>query len=98
MAEKLNVEWSDKAKDDLQRIYNTLIEKWSEKEAEQFLDLVFEFENTIIAYPEAFRKSEKLKGARLGFIHRHTTAAYKVEKKTIFILTLFDNRSENIFR
>ena len=98
MAEKLNVEWSDKAKADLRRIYNSLIQNWSKKYAEQFLDLVFEFENTIIKYPEAFRKSEKLKGARLGFIHRHTTAVYKIENHTIFILTLFDNRSEDTFR
>lgn len=98
MAEKLNVEWSDKAKDDLQRIYNLLINSWSEKEAEQFLDLVFEFESTIVRYPEAFRKSNKLKGARLGFIHRHTSAVYKIENDTIFILTLFDNRSEDTFR
>ncbi len=39
-----------------------------------------------------------MEGVRLGFVHRNTTAVYRVIKDRIEILTLFDNREDEDFR
>ena len=98
MAGKLNVDWSLKAKKDLRKIYDNITDQWSEKEAEEFLDLVQEFEKTIKGFPDAFRKSKRLKESRLGFIHKYVTAVYRVYRTRIIIVTVFDNRMRNRYR
>ena len=40
MAAKLKVIWSERAVTDLDLIYNYLLEEWTRKEANAFLDLV----------------------------------------------------------
>ncbi len=98
MAGRLKIVWSDKAKEDLARIYDFILLKWSLKEAEQFLSLVKDFEDTVSNYPKTFKKSQVFPEARLGFVHRSTTAVYAIREGYIIILTLFDNRENEDFR
>ncbi len=94
----MEIVWSDKAKADLSRIYDFILLKWSLKEAQSFLTLVEDFEDTVTKYPETFKKSGTYADVRLGFVHRNTTAVYAVRTDYIIILTLFDNRENEDFR
>ena len=79
MAERYKVIWSGESKDNVDAICNFLIEKWSIKERDNFLDLLIHFEKTISAFPKAFKASPKNKKWRLGLIHRNSTAIYTIK-------------------
>jgi len=98
MAAEYRVIWSEEAVSDLQEIYDFVLRKWSLKEAERLLDLVKEFEDVIRVYPEGFKPSNSVEGVRIGHIHQNTTAVYRIQDKTIEIVTLFDNRQDEGFR
>jgi len=98
MVGKPEIVWSDKANDDLARIYDFILLKWSLREAERFLTLVEDFEGTVSKYPETFKKSRSYPNVRLGFVHRNTTAVSAVRRDYVIILALFDNREDEEFR
>lgn len=92
MAKKFSVSWSQESKTQIDRILNYLQQNWSEKEADNFLDLLIHFERTISQFPKSFKASAKFKNCRLGLVHKHVTAIYKISGNQIVILTVFDNR------
>ena len=94
MAVKYSVLWSKEANLQVERIFNFIKENWSDKEAENFLDLLFHFEKTISLFPNSFKTSKKFKDCRLGLVHKHVTAIYKIDCNQIIILTILDNRSK----
>ena len=98
MAVEYRVIWSEEAVSDLQEIYDFVLRNWSVKEAERLLDLVKEFEDVISIYPEGFKPSNSVDGVRIGHIHQNTTAIYRIQEKSIEIVTLFDNRQNEGFR
>jgi plasmid stabilization system protein ParE len=93
MAKRYKVIWTQESKNQVDNILSFLKHKWSEKEASDFLDLLLHFELTISQFPKSFKESSKFKGCRLGLVHRHVTAVYKLSGKEITILTVLDNRS-----
>jgi plasmid stabilization system protein ParE len=93
MAAPRQVEWTARAVRDLDRIHAFVLERWSVREADHLLDLVQEFEVFIAQWPNGFKRSERKKDHRLGFVHRNTTAVYRVFDDRVVIIALFDNRS-----
>ena len=98
MAEKYEVQWSPEAKKQVDLIYFSIKERWSQKEADDFLDLLMHFQRIISEFPKAFKSSPKNKKLRLGLVHRNATAVYIIKKRTVFIVTDFDNRMNDVFR
>jgi plasmid stabilization system protein ParE len=98
MAKRLNVSWTEESKIQVDSIVEYLRDKWTEKEVDEFLDLLLHFEKTISQFPKTFKESWHYKGCRLGFVHRHVTAIYKISRSTIVVLTVFDNRSNKYKR
>lgn len=93
MAENLKVEWSVEARSELRRSYRFAEDQWSEIVADQFLDLVMEFERRIAQFPYG---SVSLKGdpyERIGQIHKHVRAIYRITGRSILIVSIVDNRS-----
>lgn len=93
MAAPRKVEWTARAERDLERIHAFVLERWSQREADHLLDLVQEFEVLIPLWPNGFKRSQRNKHHRLGFVHRNTTAVYRVFSDRVVIITMFDNRS-----
>jgi len=93
MARKYKVFWSQEAKRQVDNILTYLRQNFGEKEADNFLDLLLHFEQTIMQFPKAFKASSKFKNCRLGLVHKHVTAIYKTSGSEITILTVFDNRA-----
>lgn len=93
MAGKLNVEWTDSALNQVDKIYNFILNQWSPREADQFLDEIKTFEDTIQSFPRSFTKSVKSKNHHLGLINRHVSAVYRVKRKTVYIVKVLDNRT-----
>jgi plasmid stabilization system protein ParE len=94
MDARLNVNWSLSATHQLEKFYHQILEKWTIREAEKFLDLVQEFELVIAKHPSAFIASKRKRRYRIGLIHRHVSAIYEVHEKDVLIVALVDNRSK----
>ena len=94
MVDKYEIKWTRESKDQTDKIIAYLLKNWSEKECKDFLDLLLHFEKTISLFPKTFKASSKYKVCRLGLVHKHITAVYKISYRSIIILTILDNRSE----
>ena len=94
MAAPRKVEWTARAERDLERIHASVLDRWSQREADHLLDLVQEFEVLISLWPNGFKRSQRNKEHRLGFVHRNTTAVYRVYRNRVVIVAMFDNRSD----
>lgn len=93
MEGKFEVEWTPESKIQIDLIVRYLREDWSEREVDDFLDLLFHFQKTIAQFPNAFKKSKTFRGCRAGFVHKNITAVYYILKEKIVVITVFDNRS-----
>jgi|JI10StandDraft_1071094.scaffolds.fasta_scaffold249219_3 plasmid stabilization system protein ParE len=93
MAERFNVFWSSEAKVQVDQVVSFIRENWGENEVNEFLDILLHFERTVAIFPKSFKESVKFKGCRLGYVHRHITAIYKITRRSVTILTIIDNRS-----
>lgn len=98
MAAKFNLQWSERASKDLEKIYNFLLLTWTQKEADNFLDLVLQFEETVLKYPEAATRSKKIRSCRVAIVHQNVSAVYKIQGSQILIVTLLDNRAKSKYR
>lgn len=98
MVEPLNIEWSENASKKLDAFYQYLLDEWSFRDAEKFLDQVQEFEFTISYFSKSFVQSKKRKRYRIGLVHRYVSAIYEVRKSDIVIIALIDNRSNKKVR
>ena len=94
MAGMYRVTWTAEAKSRVDEIIAYLRRNWSEKEVNDFLDLLLHFENTISRFPKSYKESAKFENCRLGLIHRHVSAVYKISRREITVLTVFDNRRD----
>jgi len=94
MAVKYIVTWTPESKIKVDDIIQYLSKNWGDVEVENFLDLLQHFEKTIASFPHTFKSSSKFLNCRLGLVHKHVTAIYKVSNKSIVILTVLDNRSD----
>jgi hypothetical protein len=56
---------------------------------------VLHFEKIITSFPETFKTSKTKGKLHLGLIHKLTTALYTIKKKDVYIITVFDNRSDH---
>ena len=82
----------------LDAFYQYLLDEWSFRDAEKFLDQVQEFEFTISYFSKSFVQSKKRKRYRIGLVHRYVSAIYEVRKSDIVIIALIDNRSNKKVR
>jgi len=93
MAGRYKVAWTKEAQTQVDIILKHIKDNRSEKECKDFLDLLYHFEQTISRFPKSFKESKRYKGCRLGFVHKHITAIYKLYRQSITILTVIDNGS-----
>jgi plasmid stabilization system protein ParE len=94
MANKLDVIWSNESVRSVDQIIKFLNENWTTKEVEIFLIALAGFEEIVSRFPEIYPKSLIKKGYRKAVILKQISIIYSVEKNTIKIHTLFDNRQD----
>lgn len=62
------------------------------------LDIVQDFERMVSLSPLIFKKSPTFPQCHLATVHRNLSVVYRFDGETVFILTLLDNRMDDIFR
>ncbi|TKC03148.1 type II toxin-antitoxin system RelE/ParE family toxin [Pedobacter cryotolerans] len=90
----MNIIWSNKAVETLQKNVDYLLENWPEVESKKFLKRVFEYIETISSAPFIARKTFKTKHTYIGVIVPQISVIYRIKQKsnTLEIVTFIDNR------
>ena len=83
---------SKTAEKKLEKLFDYLIEKWSLKVKNEFIEKLDTSIAIIEKQPEIFPESKKNKGLRKCVITKQTTLFYRFNTKQIYIVTVFDTR------
>jgi plasmid stabilization system protein ParE len=86
--------WSPLAEKDFFCILDYLQNKWGESVLQTFLDLTESVINQIELNPKQFPLIHRKKRIRKCVITKHNTLFYRVERKSIFILRIYDTRQD----
>lgn len=71
-----------------------LLNRFTRKELEAFLQLLKEFEATVCLYPTMFRIALKSKKVRRAVLSKECSVLYQVISRKITILAVCDNRCD----
>lgn len=85
---------SKTAQKKLDKLFIYLETNWSEKVKLRFIAKLEQRIQIVKQKPGAFPKSEIKKGLHKCVVTRQTTMFYTFDEKTIYILTIFDNRQD----
>lgn len=83
---------TQKASIKLDSILDYLQTEWSEKVKTDFISKLEKTFEQIQKYPNSYKKSQKIKGLHLVIVSKQISYFYRFDKKTITIITFFDNR------
>ena len=83
---------SKTAEKKLNELFNYLIEKWSIKVKNDFIEKLESSIEIIKNKPEIFPESKKGKNLRKCVITKQTTLFYRSNSKFIYVVTIFDTR------
>jgi plasmid stabilization system protein ParE len=83
---------STEAKEDLENILSFLSENWGDKVVREFLQKINTFYYIVSVNPRLFGYYNKTKNIRKYIISRHNIIYYRISKKEVQIITVFDTR------
>lgn len=89
-----NVLWSDEALENVDSIVTYLESRWSQQEADAFIETLQEKETVLSYYPEAYPMSGKSGGYRRCVVTKQITIFYKFENEVVIIHHVFDTRQD----
>lgn len=83
---------SKTAESKLEKLFEYLIENWSQKVKSNFVKKLDKTIKIIKIHPDSFPESHKHKGLRKCVVTKQTTLFYRFNSKEIIIVTVFDSR------
>ncbi len=89
-----NIVWSDPAKKDYWQNIDYLLENWTEKQAENFIDTVYNVLDIISNNPKTFAKTE-YKNIRSAIVVKQIRLFYRIKNGNIVELVRFWNNYQN---
>lgn len=88
----LPIIYSVRARNDIAGIRRYLLNKFTQREVDNFFELIKDFEAVVIDHPELFVKSSLNTNAHRAVLSKKLSVFYKVSKKRIFVAAVLDNR------
>jgi len=92
----MKIVWTDKADETFDQINNSILEKFTQKEVDDFVLKTYEVLEVIKSHPKLYpiSKIRKYRSARKAVIHPHSTLYYRINSKTtVTLITFWDNRN-----
>lgn len=86
--------WTDEALHNLSLIIAYLETNWTEKEIRKFVRRIEKLLELIAIFPEIYPSTNNRKKMRRCVLTKQISLYYKVMKREIFVVTLFDNRQD----
>ena len=57
------------------------------------MELIRQFEELVLRYPKCYQRSELYPGCRRAVVHPNVSIVYEVDRDSINIVTVYDNRA-----
>lgn len=94
MAEKqyAYVEWTDRSVTDSLEIKKYLQKKFTQREIDNFYQLLAAFEKIVLKFPELYPKSNRNKKVYRAVLSKQLSVFYKLTKDYISVVAVLDNR------
>ena len=89
-----SVKISKTAEKKISKLLDYLLENWSLKVKSDFVKKLDRSIDLIKSDPHIFPESDKIPGLHKCVITKQTTLYYRFNSKTIFLVTIFDNRQK----
>jgi len=90
----LEIIWSEEADFNLDSIIKYLQSNWTEKELKKFSVKLEEQLSLISEFPLLYKQSPRLQGTHECILTKHNSLFYIVDKSSIYILSIWDNRQK----
>ena len=87
--------FSPEANDNLKNIIYFILDEWSLKIAEDFLEILDNKLNSILLFPKAYPQIEAKPEIRKCVLTKQVILYYRISEKSIDIITLFDSRQNS---
>ena len=88
--------WTENAKSELSEIINYIATEWNEVAVRKFAKNLETALESVLTMPTAFPESSIKNNIRRKVISKQTSIYYKILNNEIVILSIFDNRRNNI--
>lgn len=85
---------SKRASKRLEKLLEYLESEWSFKVKNDFIKNMDKSLKQIQKYPDSFQQTDFVKGLHKCVVTKQTTLYYRFDKKTITVVTIFDNRKD----
>jgi plasmid stabilization system protein ParE len=93
----MTITWTARAMFDYDQIVSYLLEEWTIREAQHFIDEVSIILKQLERTPNMFENSEKIPYLRKGKIGKLTNLIYQLDDTEIVLLAFIDNRSNHSY-
>ena len=90
----LNVLYTKRANSDAVTIKNYLLYKFTQKEVDNFYELLRIFENIVSAFPQLYPKSVTGKSLHRAVLSKQLSVFYSVSENAITVISILDNRMD----
>ena len=94
MTEPFEVEWTKRSLRNAKSIREYLHNEFSEKETQNFENLLEDFMKTVSIFPHIFPQSRKYPELRKAVLHKLTSVFYTIKTKKIIVIAMQDNRQD----
>ena len=92
----MDIIWTNCAINEYKNVILYLLEEWTSKEAQEFIDNSNSVLSEICITPYMFKASQTHPYMRKGKITKHSSFIYQVDNNEIIILRVIDNRSDEL--
>ena len=89
-----NVKYSSRSLKDALIIKEYLLYKFTQKEVNQFYQMLGVFESLVSKFPKLYAESSKSKNVRRAVLSKQLSVFYKITVDAIVILAILDNRMD----
>ena len=92
----MDIIWTNRAINEYENVILYLLEEWTAKEAQKFIDHSNSVLSKICITPYMFKASQTHSYMHKGKITKHSSFIYQVDNNEIIILRVIDNRSDEL--
>ena len=88
----MNIIWTGQARHTYDMTISYLLENWTTKEAQKFIDSVKKMEEQLKNFPNSFTISQTKPYLRKAVLGKHNSLVYEIDGENIVLVTFVLNR------
>ena len=95
MPKPYSLKWTERSLINAQEISDWIFFKFSQKEKDNFFELLKDFEKIVVEFPDMYPESKLNPGIYQAVVHKNLSIYYQFEEPLITIVAMRDNRMDS---